>query len=93
MEFEWNEAKADSNLALHGVAFDLALFAFFASDFWSVEDRRRDYGETRFMRYGTVKGRLLFVAFTIRDERIRIIHARKAGKSDVKRHKNRQGQD
>jgi uncharacterized protein len=89
MEFEWNEAKADSNAALHGVSFKLATLAFFATDFWSIEDRRRDYGEVRFTGYGTVKGRLIFVAYTMRGDRVRVIHARKAGKSDVKRYQNR----
>src|SRR5687767_13666668 len=40
--------------------------------------------ESRFVVIGkTKKGRILFMAFTIRDEHIRILHARNAKKKEV----------
>ncbi len=42
------------------------------------EDLRRDYGEDRYTITGMVEGQLLFVAFTFRGNRIRIISARYA---------------
>jgi uncharacterized DUF497 family protein len=65
-------------LARHGVSFDAATRVF--ADPFAIErvDDRRDYGEERFVIVGMVDGRLLFVAFTMRAERIRIISARGA---------------
>jgi uncharacterized DUF497 family protein len=77
-DFEWDDAKAASNDALHGVTFDIARSVFqdpFALD-WL--DDRHDYGEARFATIGMSDGRLLFVAYTMRGDRIRIISARGA---------------
>jgi uncharacterized DUF497 family protein len=77
-EFEWDNAKAAANLAKHGVSFEQARDAFddpFAIDF--VDDRE-DYGEQRLILFGMVEGRLLVVAHSLRDERVRIISAREA---------------
>ena len=41
-------------------------------------DDREDYGEDRFIITGRANGRVLTVAYTERDARIRIISARKA---------------
>jgi len=76
LRFEWHTAKADANERAHGVTFELATTAF--HDPFAVElvDDREDYGEQRF---GMAEGHtLLFVAHTERDERIRIISARRA---------------
>jgi len=42
------------------------------------QDDREDYGEDRFVIIGMVSNRLLFVAYTMRGEAIRIISARGA---------------
>lgn len=79
MEFEWDEAKAEANLRLHGVSFELAKTVF--RDAFAVErlDDRRDYGEERIVIIGMATGHIiLFVAYTERGERIRIISARRA---------------
>ena len=79
MEFEWHDAKAEANLRAHGVSFDLAKTVFkdpFALEFL---DDRQDYGEDRYVIIGMAEGQvLLFVAYTERDERVRIISARRA---------------
>jgi uncharacterized protein len=79
LEFEWNEAKAKANFRRHGVSFELATTVF--EDPFAVErvDDREEHGEERFVIVGVAEGRvLLFVAFTEREERIRIISARRA---------------
>jgi uncharacterized protein len=43
-----------------------------------VLDDRQDYGEDRYAIIGMVEDRLLFVAYTMRDDAIRIISARAA---------------
>ena len=79
LEFEWHRAKAEANLCAHGVRFDLARTVF--RDPFAIErlDDRADYGEERFVMIGMAEGDiLLFVAYTEREERIRIISARRA---------------
>jgi uncharacterized protein len=79
LEFEWDTAKAEANLRRHGVSFDLAKTVF--NDPFAVErlDDREDYGEERFVIVGVAEGdSLLFVAYSEREERIRIISARRA---------------
>jgi hypothetical protein len=77
-DFEWDDSKAASNLRDHSVSFEMARRAF--ADVFAVEraDRRQDYGENRYSITGMVEGRLLFVAYTFRENRIRIISARHA---------------
>lgn len=79
MKFEWHEAKAEANLQAHGVSFDLAKSVFKAPFAIERLDDRKDYGERRFVIIGMAEGHVvLFVAFTEREERIRIISARRA---------------
>ncbi len=79
VDFEWHEAKAEANVEAHGVSFDLAKTVF--EDPLAVErlDDREDYGEDRYVIIGMAEGNVvLFVAFTEREDRIRIISARRA---------------
>jgi uncharacterized protein len=79
MEFEWHNAKAETNWQAHGVRFDLAKTVF--KDPFAIErlDDREDYGERRFVVVGMAEGQVvLFVAYAEREERIRIISARRA---------------
>jgi uncharacterized DUF497 family protein len=77
-DFEWDDPKAAWNFREHGVAFETAREVFgdpFALD-WL--DGREDYGEHRYATVGMAQGRLLYVAYTMNGERIRIISARGA---------------
>ncbi len=72
-KFQWSDHKAASNIVDHGVTFDAARAVFkdpFALD-WL--DESEDYGEDRYAIIGTAGSRLLFVAYTMRGEAIRII--------------------
>lgn len=85
-DFEWDEAKSALNKAKHGVSLAEARFAFgdpFAID-W--HDGRYTYGEDRFILLGMATGRLLYVAFTMRGEVIRIISARGAEPYEQRRY-------
>jgi uncharacterized DUF497 family protein len=76
--FTWHDRKAARNARDHGVTFEAARDVF--SDPFAVEwhDEREDYGEDRYVIVGIVENRLLYVAYTMRGEKIRIISARKA---------------
>ena len=78
MTFEWDEDKAQSNLAKHGVSFELASSVFedvFSFDYLDLDS---DPGETRFIVIGLTNGIVLVVVYTERADRIRIISARRA---------------
>ena len=61
MKFEWDYAKAETNLRAHGVSFDLASTVF--KDPFAIErvDDRQDYGERRFVMIGMAQGRVLLL--------------------------------
>jgi uncharacterized protein len=79
--FEWDEEKAALNAASHGVTFEEAREVF--DDPRAVEffDPEHSDEEPRYARIGLSGRRLLFVVFTERGDRTRIIHARKASKT------------
>ena len=73
--------KADRNLRDHGVGFEEATTAFNDQNRVEGFDEGHSEDEARHSVIGfSSKGRLLFVAFTIRRQAIRIIHARLAEK-------------
>jgi len=83
--FEWDDAKAASNLAKHGVSFAYARSAFDDPAGIEVVDDRRDYGEERFNLIAKSPDHIvLFVTYTERETGIRIISARRASKQEVK---------
>ena len=81
--FEWNAAKAQSNLQKHRVSFEMASRVF-ADPFAMVAQDRIENAERRWQTLGIVDGHLLLlVAHTVRDDEdgtevIRIISARRA---------------
>jgi uncharacterized DUF497 family protein len=84
--FEWDDDKAAQNWRDHAVTFEMARDVFrdaFAID-WFDEEHSED--EERNGIIGMVEGRFLFVAYTMRGERIRIISARKAEPHERRRY-------
>jgi len=79
--FEWDDRKAASNLRKHDVSFGLACAMFDDPDAIDQLDEG-EHEEERFIRVGIAKGELLFVAYTIRGRRTRIISARKANRHE-----------
>ena len=77
--FEGDEEKRFANVHRHGIDFTDAI-TIFAGDIVTVEDKRFDYGEVRFMTLGVLKGRVITIVHTERQDRTRIISARKATK-------------
>ena len=51
-------------------------------------DSRFIYGEDRYLALGGVDGRVLTVVYTMRNDVIRIISARKANSREVKKYEN-----
>lgn len=81
-DFEWRDEKAARNLKKHKVSFEDAREVF--KDAFAMEspDAEVEEGEYRFGMVGMAAGRLLYVAYTERNDRIRIISARKADRRE-----------
>jgi uncharacterized DUF497 family protein len=83
--FEWDPRKAADNHAKHGVSFDEASTVFGDSLGGLVDDPRHSRDEERFVMIGSSRNsRLLAVMFTVREERIRIISARRVTRAERK---------
>jgi len=90
--FEWDPAKAASNLRKHRISFEVAQRAFLDPLAWTQEDRF-EHGEQRLRLLGMVDGSLLLVvAHTAREEGdleiIRIISARAAEPKERRRYED-----
>jgi uncharacterized protein len=69
--FEWDEGKRRANIRKHAI------------DFVDVPEVF-DYGETRFVTIGLLRGRAVVVVHTERGGKIRVISARKATRHETK---------
>ena len=79
MSYEWDASKAAANLAKHGVGFEEATTMF--EDVYALTYRDLDHTlvEARYLTVGmSATNRVLIVVTADRDERVRIISARKA---------------
>ncbi len=79
IEFEWDDEKASRNFKKHGIRFELAETVFDDPYARVMEDPDHSNDETRAIIIGyAATNQLLFVAYAARDERIRLISARRA---------------
>jgi uncharacterized DUF497 family protein len=85
-EFEWDDAKAETNFEKHAVRFDDARRAFRDPLGVEFEDDRSRYGEPRFVLIGRGPGGLLTVVYAERHGRIRLISARRATRLEQERY-------
>ncbi|MBT2972146.1 MAG: hypothetical protein B6D72_04990 [gamma proteobacterium symbiont of Ctena orbiculata] len=84
MDFEWDPAKARSNLIKHGISFSDVEPAFYDQHALSMRDPDTTI-EERYVLIGLdALGRLVVVIYTYRDDSIRIISARRATKAEHK---------
>ena len=85
MDFEFDPAKEEANLAKHAVSLTLAE-VLFAGPHVSVQDDRFDYGEVRQVAFGCILERLFVCVFVDRGSTRRVISLRKANSREVKRY-------
>lgn len=87
--YEWNETKNNSNLEKHGLDFNLAIEVFSDPNGIIQLNRNMD-GEERSQIIGKLQNEIIivFVVFTQRKQKIRIISARKAGKKERQIYEN-----
>jgi uncharacterized DUF497 family protein len=86
VSFEFDPTKARANLRKHGVSFAHAEQALRDSMAFTIEDPD-SRGEQRFVTLGMdALGRVLVVIHTQREERTRVISARKASPGEADRY-------
>lgn len=92
MTFEWDEEKAEANLAKHRVSFEEAKTTFDDPLYVDFYDPDHSQDEHRYIMIGlSNQGRLLIASYTGRDDTIRLINARQVTRSE--REAYEEGQD
>jgi uncharacterized DUF497 family protein len=87
VRFEWDPNKARFNLQRHGVSFEEASTVFGDSLAVTFPDPDHSESEQRSVTFGfSERHRLLVVAHTERDGRVRIISARAATRREHRDH-------
>jgi uncharacterized DUF497 family protein len=90
--FEWDPVKNAAKLAKHRVDFDDAV-RIFSGPVLEKVDMRRDYGEQRIAAVGVASGLELFVVYTWRESRRRIISARRANRDEREAYRRAQARE
>ena len=84
IEFEWDNAKSLENLRKHGIAFEEAKLVFDGPILTRIDDRA-DVDELREITLGALSpDAVIVVVHTDRNDRIRLISARKANRRERK---------
>lgn len=82
--FEWDEGNIDKNFIKHAVTSEEAEEVFINQPLIVATDLKHSALENRFHALGrTSKNRKLFVSFTIREYKVRIISIRDMNKKEV----------
>ena len=84
MQFEWDDDKANANEAKHGVTFREAMSCFYELNQVAFYDPEHSEDEDREILIGhSNQGHLLVVSYTLREDVIRIISARRATRREA----------
>ncbi len=87
--FEWDGAKAASNLQKHAVSFEEATTIFGDPLSITIDSPQIKHGEQRYVTVGfSAAGQVLVVVHIDRNDRIRIISARKATGPERRQYEN-----
>ena len=87
LSFEWDPAKAKTNLSKHGVSFEEAATVFGDILSLTIPDPAHSQVEDRSITVGqSHSGKLLVVVHTERGDNIRIVSARRASRRERKQY-------
>jgi len=83
IEFDWDKGNRDKNLKIHNVSDEECEEIFFDPHKKILKDTLHSINEKRHILLGKTKlKRLLFLVFTIRKNKIRVISARNLNKKE-----------
>ena len=88
MKITFDPAKRAKTLSVRRLDF-LEAELVFAGVTHTVEDDRFDYGETRWVTYGLLRGRLVAVVWTARGENCHVISMRKCNDKEKRKYQAR----
>lgn len=77
LQFEWDEAKNAANIKKHGIPFETATKVFLDENRIDIYDEAHSVEEDRYITIG-LADEVLFVVYTERQPKIRLISARLA---------------
>lgn len=90
MRITFDPAKRDWTYANRALAFEDAA-AVFAGATFDAQDAREDYGETRIVTAGLLRGRMVIVVWTQRDDARHVMSMRKANDREQAFYRQRLG--
>lgn len=83
LEFEWDKGNIDKSFSKHKISPSQAEETFFDENLKILKDIKHSQKEKRFIALGkTFSNKKLFVVYTVRNEKIRIISARPMDKKE-----------
>ena len=87
LQFEWDRAKASTNVRTHGLSFEEAATVFGDQRAITIADPEHSLIEERFVTIGTSeRDRILVVVATERRDKVRLISARPASRKERKQY-------
>ena len=89
MKYDFDPAKSAKNVRERGLPFEAAA-GFDLGTANIIVDRRRDYGEVRFIATGFIGTRLHVLCYTRIEGGIRVISLRKANQRERKKYEKEQ---
>lgn len=85
--FDWDKGNIDKSYLKHGITLNQAEEAFLDETAVILRDFKHSQKEKRYLLIGkTANKKMLFIVFTIRKKKIRIISARAADKKEVRQY-------
>ena len=83
LEFDWDKGNIDKSFVKHGITPNQSEEIFLDESLLVVRDVQHQQSEDRWIAVGvTFQRQLLFVIFTMRGKKLRVISARKANKKE-----------
>lgn len=84
MRITYDPPKRQKTLDERGLDFEDAA-SVFAGETFEVEDTRKDYGETRMISFGYLRGRMVVVGYVQRGDARHVFSMRKANDRERKK--------
>jgi len=81
VDFEWDPIKSEANLEKHGIDF-LGAQTIWDGIVLTFQSEQSQHGEVRHLAIGLYQEREIAVVYTHREDRIRLISARRARKNE-----------
>ena len=81
----WDEPKRGENIRKHGLDF-LGCEIIFDTPISILEDTRAEYGEQRLNAIGWLRGLVVHMTYTERDDDFHVISLREAKRHEIKRY-------